>query len=132
MFPETAVRVGSLSAALLLASVASAAAPPVPGSPEAFDSEVARYWSSFQSWWVPDLQTVIPEGAVSRWTLRATGDATFSDNIDRTERPREAFLSDGNVGLSWLRRSPRFDGSLEARHTEPLYRSGALLRLQDR
>ncbi|MBI5017298.1 MAG: hypothetical protein HZB55_17665 [Deltaproteobacteria bacterium] len=126
MFPEAAARVVCLASTLLLTSSAWAAVPPAAGSPEAFDAEVGRYWSSFQGWWVPDLQTVIPEGALSRWTLRVTGDGTYSDNIDRTENPREAFLANGNVGLSWLRRSSRLDGSLEARHIEPLYRSDAL------
>lgn len=104
----------------------AAEVPPSPGSREAFESDLARYLPYFRGLLGSDLRAVAPEGAASRWTFRATADGAYTDNTDLSESGRDAFSSDANLGVSWLRRAPRLDASLDGRYTFPLFRSSAL------
>lgn len=127
MFPKMRLAVIVLGGVFVLpVALWGADAPAPPASQEAFESDVRTYLPFFHGWLGSDLRTAAPSGSVSRWTVGASLDGTYSDNVDRTEEKQEAFSSDVGLSLSWLRRSPRLDASIEGRYLFPVYRSEAL------
>lgn len=95
-------------------------------APDPFNEDLLKYRSFFDyGGFEPDLTGVLPSGYVSRWTVTGGVDATYTDNFDKTRDARGAFWSDAVLGLGWLRRSPRLDGTFDYRFSTPLYQSGA-------
>lgn len=117
-------------ARLLLAAALSWA--PAAGAQEVeeptdFERDLLRYRSFFDyGGFEPSLESILPQGAVSRWRGSATVDGTYTDNYgQRGTRRRGAFYSDASLGVGWLRRSSRLDAVADYRYTTALYQSDA-------
>lgn len=114
-----------LWAALAAAAVTGAQAQEA--EPDPFAADLLRYRSFFDyGGFEPSLEAVFPGGYASRWTLRAGLDATFSDNVDKTEGGERGFWTDGVLGLGWLRKSPTVEGTVDYRYATPVQQTGAV------
>jgi hypothetical protein len=98
-----------------------------PAKADPFAEDLLRYRSFFDyGGFTPDLGSILPTGYGSRWTVTAGVDGTYTDNVDKTPDSSSALWSDGVLGVGWLRRSPRLEGSLDYRYSAPIYKSDAV------
>jgi hypothetical protein len=95
--------------------------------PTDFERDLLRYRSFFDyGGFEPSLESILPRGAVSRWRGSATVDGTYTDNYGQSgAQRRDAFYSDGSLGVGWLGRTPRLDAVADYRFTTALYQSDA-------
>lgn len=94
--------------------------------PTDFERDLLRYRSFFDyGGFEPSLESILPQGAVSRWRASAKVDGTYTDNYGGRGRRQDAFYSDASLGVGWLGRSPRLDAMADYRFTTSLYQSAA-------
>lgn len=92
-----------------------------------FETDLLRYRSFFDyGGFEPRLDSVLPRGHASRWTLRASVEGDYSDNVDHDARRRDGFSVSGGAGVGWLRTSPRLQTNLDYRYRTALYQSSAV------
>jgi hypothetical protein len=95
--------------------------------PDAFESDLLRYRSFFDyGGFEPGLETLLPEGYTAQWRLKTAVDGEYTDNVDKEEHGRDAFSTNGSLGLGWVRRSPRLVGNADYRFSSSLYESSAI------
>ncbi len=92
--------------------------------PDPWLERLGRYKAFFErGGFEPDLETLLPSGYTSRWSVSAGISATYTDNLDQDASRRDAWWVDGTFGLGWLRRSPRITGAANYRFSTGLWES---------
>ncbi len=92
--------------------------------PDPWLERIGRYKAFFErGGFEPDLDTLLPSGYTSRWSVSAGISATYTDNLDQNAERRDAWWVDGTFGLGWLRRSPRLTGTANYRFSTALWES---------
>ncbi len=96
------------------------------GAPSPFEEDLVRYRSFFDfGGFEPQLESLLPEGSASRWNVSAGVTSEYSDNGDQDGADRYGFLTEGTLGLGWLRRSPRWSGVADYSLGIPIHEEGA-------
>ncbi len=114
-------------ALLLVLAAAHARAQAEAQEADAFAADLLRYRSFFDyGGFEPSLDTLLPKGPASRWTLRASVDGEYSDNVDQDASRQRGFSVAGGAGIGWLRTSPRLRASVDYRYRTDLYQSSAV------
>ena len=114
-----------LLAVLASATAALGAAGAEEPQPDPFAEDLLKYRSYFDyGGFQPDLGSALPEGYLQKWTPRVSVSGTYTDNAEQTADGSSAFWANAALGLGWLRRSPRLEGTLDYRYSTPFYQTG--------